>query len=164
MPKYIVSASQIYAHSVYTPIHRFNFYFVWCESKARIHEFLKAHDESGRSVEEPSKTSVASMHPLVIDNQHVPVICLPFKWEKTPDQISSVVHEVIHAVAFFFRVREIPLPKDRHFTEPDEENLCYYVDWLTRTIIEALDDPESYKYVFNDEIPYSEKPINKRRK
>jgi|SRR6478735_8615160 len=167
MPKYIVEAPQLYCHSVYTPIHRFNFYIVWCESKERIHEFIKAQDESGKMIIEQAKTSSASMYQLIINNQNVPIVCFPFKWNRTPAQISSIVHEVIHAIAFFFRVREIPLPKDRHFTESDEENFCYYVDWLTQIIIEALDDPESYKYVFNNETPYNntndKKPSSKKR-
>jgi len=33
MPQYLVEADQIYCHSCYNPIHRFNFYWVWCESK-----------------------------------------------------------------------------------------------------------------------------------
>lgn len=158
MPKYLVEVDQLYCSSCYNPIHRFNFYWVWCENKARIDEFIKAQDESGNIMEPLSSTSVASMYRLIIKGQHVPIVCFPFKWERTPEQISSVVHEVIHAIIFFFRVREIPLPKDIHNACSDEENFCYFVDWLTTAIINTLDNQDQFKYAFSNEQDYDEQP------
>lgn len=158
MPKYIIDASQLYCHSFYNPIHRFNFYLVWCESKDMIHEFLKAQDESGNEIEPPSKMSLASMYHIVISGQNVPIICLPFKWNRSASQIASIIHEVIHAVVFFFRCREIPLPKDVHQSCVDEENFCYFADWLTANIIESLDNQEEHKYCFNNYTEYDQEP------
>jgi len=158
MPKYLVEADQLYCHSCYNPIHRFNFYWVWCESKARMDEFMKAQDESGKILEPQSQDSLASMYRLVIGKQDVPIICLPFKWERTSSQISSIIHEVIHSIIFFFRCREIPLPKDMNCYECDEENFCYFVDWLTKAIIDSLDNQDNHKYSFTNEIQYDQEP------
>jgi len=122
-------------------------------------EFMKVLDESGRNIEPQAQTSLASMYPLVIDKQDVPIICLPFKWERTSLQISSIVHEAIHSITFFFRCREIPLPQNMHHShDADEENFCYFVDWLTKSIIDSLDNQDEHKYAFSNELQYDQEP------
>src|SRR5687768_1572720 len=111
MPKYSVDRKQLYSFHVYNEVFRFNFYLVWCECKNRLHDYLVANDDSG-FVDQLSVTSIGSMYPIKVDGHPVPVVVLPFKWQKTPSQIATVTHEVIHAVCNFFRNRVIPLPKD----------------------------------------------------
>jgi hypothetical protein len=109
-------------------------------------------------VDQLSVTSIGSMYPIKVDGHPVPVVVLPFKWQKTPSQIATVTHEVIHAVCNFFRNRVIPLPKDLPPEEFDEENFCYHVDHLVCKFIEALDNQDKHKYKFSDE-----KNINKKK-
>ncbi len=154
MPKYIVEKEQLYISVINNPVHRFDWGVVWCESAKRIEEYCRSIHEGSAGIQTVDSNHSAFFYKLTVDGSFYPVICLPFKWEKTNKQICSVTHEVIHAVAAFFRAREIPLPKDQHYLDSDEENFCYYTDWLLQQILDKLDDQDNHKYALKTEEDY----------
>lgn len=152
MPKYIIDKHQLYSNSIYNPIHRFNFYVCWSESKERLRELI-THLSDDPNIPPLNKSASASMYPCVVEGQNVPIICLPFIWDRSAKQIASITHEAMHAVCYFFRCMEIPLPKDMHHASYDEENFCYTLDWLVEFIIDSLDNQDKHKSFLPNEHP-----------
>jgi len=151
MPDYLIKKPQLYTNHFYNPIHKFNFYVAWSESRHRLGELLNHLDDCDEGSHFVSAKADGSMHHIRRDGQDVPVICLPFKWDRTPEQIAIIAHEVTHAICFFFRCREIPLPKNMHHTDSDEENFCYFMTWLMENIIQSLDNQDKNKSNFSFE-------------
>lgn len=152
MKKYIVRKNQLYLENIYNPVHRVNIIVAWSESHERLEELCsELNDED---IIPTIAGSAAFIYKIHIKGIFTPVICLPFEWKRTSDQISSISHEAIHAICSFFRFRRIPLPKDIGHMEDDEENFCYYTDWLIAKIIDCLDNQEKYKYNLENEKEY----------
>ena len=156
MAKYVTELNDIYAHSFYHPIWKVNAHLVWGDNRYRIEDYLNAiSTENIRH--KINDNSYGSMFTIRHENQEIPVIVLPFEWDDSIRQISTLCHEINHALIFIFRYMEICLPKDLHCNLSDEENYCYHIGWMTDECMKALrDDKSKYLFKFENEKKYKQ--------
>lgn len=145
--------ADVYAFSVYHEIWRCNVWFVWGPSSSRIYDFLiTQHDGDKNDIWRAPKHVYAHVQRLDIEGQCVPAVVLPWEWESTPQKIATLAHECLHAAIILHRIRHIPLPKDIHHENNDEEGLCYLTDWLIQKFLEAQQNEKDHLWKFSNEI------------
>ena len=149
MPKYQTEEKQLYKASFFHQIFQVQIDLIWCEDDERILRLLNLNDDKG-VLKIPKKG--AATYFLHVNGNLNPAIAFPFVWKPGCPQLTSLLaHECIHAITCLFRYKEVPLPKDIHYNNNDEENFCYTHQWLFQECLYALNEQEKYCVAFSNE-------------
>lgn len=150
MPKYKTNQKQLYHARFQHDIFQCFISIAWCEDSERLEKLIARND-----TENPTKIKkgTACCFYLNKNGNHEPCILMPFKWNPSdPQLISLLSHECLHAIISLFRYKEIPMPKDIHHKENDEENLLYNHQWIFQACLYAMKEQDKHKMNFEEEV------------
>lgn len=107
---------------------------IWPADDAAIHRFVKRKFKVTMDPTPENEREFSGRFVKILgkNNCEVAALIALEKWRGTPEDISSLAHELLHAVRWFLQDRGV------NFTEETDEAYCYLLDSFLSRCLEKL--------------------------